>query len=110
MRIPSRIRIGSALWRVVVHERLELEGVECLGVTRQAQELIELGLTREGLRVTENCVADTLLHEVLHSVSLTYGLGLGERQISGLAGALLAVFRSNKLLDFADRTPVAGGG
>ena len=105
MRIPSRIRIGSASWRVVISERLSLGDAECMGISRQAQELIELSLTREGEAVTENCIADTLLHEILHAVSVTYGLGLGERQISGLAGALLAVFRSNKL-DFADRTPV----
>jgi len=39
---------------------------------------------------------DTILHEILHIIDFTIGLGLTEQQIVGIAGSLYAVWKDNQ--------------
>ncbi len=105
MRIPDVVVIGAAEWDVELVDALpSKEGPECddFGLTIFSTESIKVARSANGRPVSENCMADTFLHEIIHGVSNTYGLGLTENQVSGLAGGLLALFRSNDL-DFSDR-------
>jgi hypothetical protein len=70
---------------------------ELLGQARYGEEEIWLA-EKDGKKILpESSVADTFLHEVIHSISRRFGIELRERQIAGLVGGLLAVIRDNNL-------------
>jgi hypothetical protein len=64
---------------------------DAIGMCETHRQIIrvEKGLPKE----TEE---DTLLHEVIHAVDETLGLGLSERQVIALASGLLAVYNDNQ--------------
>lgn len=97
MRIPSRVKIGAQRYRVVECDSISWRDDELLGLTRCGVGEISIARTHYGRDVPEDSKSDTFLHEVIHSVSGVYGLGLSERQVSGLAGGLLQVIRDNRL-------------
>ena len=72
-----------------------------LGQAHSGIQEIWLATSDEGKALPESSITDTFLHETIHAISRTYGLGLDEDQTTGLAGGLLQVIRDNKL-DFRE--------
>jgi len=100
MKIPKTIKIGASRWRVTLKPDCwpsEDKGTDFLGQARYGNQEIWIALADEGTPLPEASIADTLLHEVIHSISRTYGIGLTEEQTNGMAGGLLQVIRDNNL-------------
>lgn len=98
MKIPMSLKVGAQRIRVIKKDCLSFG---YLGRTLPASNMIEIAMKdSEGKVITESCIVDTFLHEVIHTISCNYGVGLTERQVSGLSGGLLSVIRDNKL-DFS---------
>lgn len=101
MKIPPILKIGAHYVDVVITDTpLQLDGCEsdALGTARYATNRIEIrSVSPEGDAVPESVIADTLLHEILHLASCTYGLDLEESQVMGVSGALLGIIRDNGL-------------
>jgi hypothetical protein len=103
MKIPKWIKVGQQRLKIVVRDVVKARnGEEILGMTLTSVSVIEIGRTYHGKVCPEDSLADTIFHEIIHSVNSIYGIGLTERQVIGLSGGLLAVIRDNKL-DFSDR-------
>lgn len=105
MKIPKKVKIGAVNWKIKVADTVNdpASNVELFGMTRYATETIHIAKSHSGASVTETSMADTFLHEIIHAISQTFGLGLTEKQVAGMAGGVLMVLRDNKL-DFSDRT------
>lgn len=97
MLIPKSLKIGASRHKVVLKPECWGEKAKYLGEVYSGSQEIWLAKNADGKVLPESSVADTFLHEVIHSVSRTYGLGLRENQVAGLAGGLLQVIRDNKL-------------
>lgn len=94
MNIPTTVKVGSQRIKVLMIDSLPGDN---LGMAKQGVGKIEVSKTCRGEVVPEDSLADTFLHEIIHVVSGTYGIGLKENQVSGLAGGLLQVIRDNGL-------------
>jgi hypothetical protein len=101
MRIPDPVKIGAATVRVQLTDSVKSEGYDVLGTSKGCIGRIEISTTYMGEPITEEAMADTFLHEILHILSGNFGLGLTERQVAGLSGGLLMVIRDNDL-DFRE--------
>jgi uncharacterized protein YpuA (DUF1002 family) len=99
MKIPKQIKVGAQQIRVYQRDFIfDDKGDSVCGLSNLTKNRIDLALKKDkGQIMSETCVADTFLHEVLHLVSGNYGIGLTENQIAGLSGSLLAVIRDNDL-------------
>jgi hypothetical protein len=100
VKIPKQLKIGCSKWKVRFVDTLPDQdevGKFLYGCASFADEVITLARSYKDKSIVETCEADTFLHEVIHCASQTYGLSLDERQVAGLAGALLQVIRDNKL-------------
>jgi hypothetical protein len=95
MRIPSKVRIGAQAFDVVFTDNCD--DAQNLGVTKAHLNRMEIARKADGERIPEGSLTDTFMHEIIHAISITYGLGLKERQVAGLAGGMLAVIRNNGL-------------
>jgi len=101
MHVPKSIKVGASNFKVrLVPDEWEDQkdkGSFFLGQMRYGNQEIDVALRSEGKALPEASIADTFLHEVIHAVSRTYGIGLTENQTGGLAGGLLQVIRDNSL-------------
>lgn len=97
MRIPDRIKIGATGVNILLSECVKLKGEDLLGLSRSSVGKIEIATTYDGEPCTEETITDTMLHEIIHIINQNFGIGLRERQVAGLAGALLAAIRDNDL-------------
>lgn len=96
MKIPSTVKIGAQEFEIVWMDSPD-EAEKQLGLTKAHLNRMEIAKNADGEKMPEGSIVDTFMHEVLHAISITYGLGLRERQVAGLAGGLLQVIRDNKL-------------
>jgi hypothetical protein len=105
MKIPKRLKIGCPVWKVRFVDDLpdkDEAGKFLYGSASFADEVITLAKSYNGVEISETAEADTFLHEVFHCMSQTYGFGLNESQVIGLAGAFLGIIRDNNL-DFRNK-------
>ena len=91
---PASLVIVSQRWRVEYRSNL-LREEQVYGKTIPTKRLILIDSTQD-----RECMADTLLHEVLHAAMHTQATGLtdeAEERVCGtLAPALLSVLRGNQ--------------
>ncbi len=105
VKIPKEIKLGAQTVRVELVD--SLEGHRELGnaIGHSSGSINRILLSRSvddpytggSVLMPESVMTDTFLHEIIHMVSINYGIGLDENQVMGLAGALLQVIRENNL-------------
>lgn len=86
---PKTVRIIGSNYKIipVVGKKWD----ECDGY-------MELGSHTIAVRIEERVLAyqqDTILHETIHAIDDTLGLGMTEAQVSQMASVLLAVLKDN---------------
>jgi hypothetical protein len=93
VKIPKRVKVGPFNYRIVFENQVVDNWDVVYGQTKQRELVIRLG---------RNCAVeqqeDTFVHEGLHAISLTFGIGLTEQQIAVLSPVLLAFLKDNRLL------------
>ncbi|NPV80730.1 MAG: hypothetical protein HPY52_10720 [Firmicutes bacterium] len=97
MKIPDKVKIGPFVYII---ERPEI-------VDRYERELIgqcdhQAGIIRIERALTGSKAEETLLHEILHAVTMFMCLDLSEKQISQLSNGLYMVLKENNLLAGGD--------
>jgi hypothetical protein len=86
MKRPARLRLMGKRWSVTYCQMPKDELGEC-DLERQAIKL------KEAMKLEQE--QSTLLHECIHAVSDSLGLGLTERQVQGLETGLYDLNSSN---------------
>lgn len=86
---PPSVRIFGRVYPVVYVKDSPL-GLTNMGQCNDAKQVIHV---QDGLTPIEE--SDTVLHEVIHGIDYVTGLGLEERQVRGLAAALIGLFQDN---------------
>jgi hypothetical protein len=90
VRIPKRVKIGGLHYAVKCEKEVS-DG-------RLAGLVDHDNLTIFVEQCAPEQMADTFLHESLHSMSHTFHIGLNEEQVCVLAPVLHAFLKDNKLL------------
>lgn len=86
------VKILGKRYRIVRHVIEGEDGKYYWGRTTHSNKLIEVRSDHD-----DDVQSETLLHEVVHCIDASLGLGLTEKQVSGLAGGLFAVVVDNRL-------------
>jgi hypothetical protein len=93
LKRPSRLKILSRQWEVEYATGSAMLDKDEIGCSDSEKQHITI---KEGLKGDQE--RSTLLHETIHAVSDTLGLGLTEKQVQGLETGLFAMNRDNARL------------
>jgi len=97
LRVPSKIKVGTDDYTVIVVKDLRHHGDKVWGLKKGSDFTIHI----EKDMPTPICSGETLLHEVMHALSDYFELGLGdteERTIASLSKGVMMVLRDNPKL------------
>ena len=94
-QLPKKLRILGKVWTI--------EHVDDLIENKGSYGRCSIGHAKiqyttkdsEGNPLDLAMIKDTIIHEVVHAIEETAGLGLKERQVLGLGGGLYALFAEN---------------
>lgn len=87
---PLKLKILGRSWEVEYAEDSPSLKPDLMGASDPTSQCITI---LEGLKPEQE--KSTLLHESIHSISDTLGLGLTEKQVQGLETAIFAMNRDN---------------
>lgn len=97
MKIPNSITLSGHKIKIVYKDKLDSEGVPCIGLAFLSQDRIELARTIEGVPLSQDQLGCAFLHEVLHMVSTLHAIGLKEKKVSQLELGLYQFLKDNKI-------------
>jgi hypothetical protein len=97
MKIPKKIKIAGHEIKIVFKDRLESDGVACIGLAYQGQDRIELARTIDGVPLSDDQLGCTFLHEVLHIITTLHNIGLNEKRVSQLELGLYQFLHDNRI-------------
>jgi len=101
MKIPDKIKIGAHTIKVNVHDCID--DSTNIGEVQVATNTIALARkTPDGGIIPESMRTETLLHEILHYISIQAGYGIQEGKCTAYASSLLGVLRDNNI-DLLDK-------
>ena len=92
MKIPTEVKVGPHIYRVVVDEDRLLVDSGQLGHTNKEKLIIAIEADQ-----APSQLADTLIHELVHAMLSSMGLdeGTEERVANGLAPDILLLMQDN---------------
>lgn len=93
MKRPVKLKILSRQWEVEYATGSAMLDKDEIGCSDAEKQHITI---KEGLKSDQE--RSTLLHETIHAISDTLGLGLTEKQVQGLETGLFAMNRDNARL------------
>lgn len=96
---PHKLKILGRMWEVEYSLTSESLGKDEIGNCDPEKQVMSV---KDGLKMEQE--KSTLLHETIHAIGETLGLGLTERQVQGLETGLFAMNRDNpKLFSYLKR-------
>lgn len=94
MKIPRRIKVGTH-WVKLRHVK---KLPDAIGYVEVSTNTIWIAKNNpSGSPVPESMQAETLLHEVMHYLSIQAGYGIQEAKCTAFASGLIGVIRENRL-------------
>ena len=93
MKRPASLKILSRKWEVEYATESKALDKDEIGCSDAEKQHITI---KEGLKADQE--RSTVLHETIHAISDTLGLGLTERQVQGMETGLFAMNRDNARL------------
>ena len=93
--LPKKIRVLGKDW-VIEHNEDLITDKSSYGRCHVGHAKIEYTtVDGDGEPLNVPMVKDTIIHELVHAIEETAGLGLKERQVLGLGGGLYALIKEN---------------
>jgi hypothetical protein len=94
VKIPKSVQVGQYKIPITVVDGIHVDGEDCRGFFRETDGGGEIVLDKNN---TDRRMVAVFLHEVLHAISETYGLGMKHGQIYGAAEGLAQALKGVKL-------------
>lgn len=91
--IPAECQIGANKVRIRQNEEA-MRIADLRGQMSQAENIIRLSFTYEGINRTSPQILESFLHEAIHFIDHLYLRELEERQVTALASGLAQVLMS----------------
>lgn len=88
--IPNKVKVGCHEYEVIFKPKIIHESQEVDGFCDNS--FLKIYISDE---LAESYQYEVFIHEVLHAVDEVYKLNLGEKRVTGLAPALISVFKDN---------------
>ncbi len=93
--LPKKIRVLGKEWKIEHDENLIVDKASYGRCYIGHAKIAYTTLDAEGETLNSAMVKDTIIHEIVHAIEETAGLGLKERQVLGLGGGLYARIKEN---------------
>lgn len=93
--LPKKIRVMGKDWTIEHDENLIPEKESYGRCYVGHAKVVYTTVDGDGATLNAAMVKDTIIHELVHAIEETAGLGLKERQVLGLGGGLYALIKEN---------------
>ena len=97
MKIPKSINVAGHQIKIVYKNKLQSDGVPCVGLAYLTEDRIELARTCHGAKLSPDQRATAFLHEAIHVMSTLHSLKFTEKEVTALELALYQLLKDNKL-------------
>jgi hypothetical protein len=104
MKIPKTIKIGGHKVKIIIVDKLKNDIADC-GMCQVAANKIWIAThTPDDEIIPLEIQVETLLHEILHFLSIQGGFGVQEKIVTSFASGLYQVIKDNKLFTLWERS------
>lgn len=91
----KKLKIGCHDYEIIFQEKIVHNENECLGLCSPDSLKIYL---RDSLKQTPDLLLETLIHEALHAIEVSWGVKLGEKKVGVLGCAVYDLFKNNNII------------